>query len=85
VKFHKNPTSLAVSLLNVMGGLWLAGFYILIFWRLAQGGFIFESNEIVIKAELCLAIVVTCWYLWQLPLLIIKFSQSIARNIEKAE
>ena len=55
-----------------MVGLWLAGFYIVIFWHLAQGGFIEEPNRVTVGTELGLAIFVTCWYLWQLPPIIIK-------------
>jgi len=57
----------ALLLVNAMIGLWLSGVYIYVFSVIVSGGTVGEPDAMIAKAEFWLSIVVTCWFLWQVP------------------
>lgn len=64
-----------ISIINVIIGVWWGIANIMMFTVLRAGGTIHEPNEVIATIELVVAIVLTGWFLCQLPYWIKKLKE----------
>ena len=76
---------LLLLVVNAILGTWLAGISAFFLWYIKAGHVIGEPNTTIATIEFYLAIVITLWFLWQIPYWVIKGRKEVSNATRSSE